>query len=268
MSQMHRRQSEEIFHDKWAESIDLNKLLVHESFEAITAVENKYALEMMGDLKNKTILDVGSGAGESSVYFALQGANVTALDISQKMLNIASNLANKHGVIINTIREQTEKMSFTDNTFDLVYGNGVLHHVDFELSLKEVFRILKPGGKAIFIEPLAYNPIIKIYRYMARDVRSEHETPLIFSKLNLVKSIYKRIHHREFWLSTLLILIGFYVFEGVHPSKERYWKKIIYDADKYKKSFMALKKIDDFVLKWLPFLRPFCWNTVLVFEKQ
>jgi 2-polyprenyl-3-methyl-5-hydroxy-6-metoxy-1,4-benzoquinol methylase len=68
--------SEMEFHNRWAKSIDIESLLVRESFESPSAFENHYALKELGPLAGKRILDLGCGAGESSVYFALQGADV------------------------------------------------------------------------------------------------------------------------------------------------------------------------------------------------
>ena len=69
---------EAAFHDKWASSTSLEGVLVRESFEAPTAMENHFILRRMGTLADKRLLDIGAGLGESSVYFALHGAQVTA----------------------------------------------------------------------------------------------------------------------------------------------------------------------------------------------
>lgn len=261
-----RHTTEETFHDKWAKEINLHELLVRESFESVTAVENAYALETFGDLMGKTLLDLGCGAGETSVYFALKGATVTAVDISAEMLSVAKRLSDLHRVAIKTVKSVAESLEFPDNTFDYVFGNGVLHHVRIEDAVREVKRVLKPRGRAIFIEPLAYNPLIHVYRMLAKDVRTPTERPVRFQDLTTMKRYFNRTRHREFWLFSLLIFFLF-LLEGVHPSKERYWKKVIVDGAKYKKSFTFLKRIDDFVLRVFPCLGRYCWNTVIVLEK-
>ena len=91
---LHHRETE--FHDEWARSTDLNDINVREAFEAPTAMENKFILKMMGDLKGKRILDIGSGLGESSVYFSLMGAQVTTVDISPGMVETAVRLGELH----------------------------------------------------------------------------------------------------------------------------------------------------------------------------
>lgn len=253
------------FHDRWASSINIESLQIKEPFEAVTAVENQYILKEFGELKNKKLLDLGCGAGESSIYFAQKGAEVTAVDVSPGMIEVVNTLAQKHNVQVKTKWSCAESLPFEDDSFDLVYGNGVLHHTDYPLALKEVHRVLKKNGKAAFIEPLAHNPVINVYRKLAEGVRTKDEKPFRMKQLKDMSQIPASIKHHEFWLSSLWVFVGFYL-SGVDPEKERYWKKIIYDADKIKKQFTILNKLDQKLLK-LPFLRRYCWNTVLVMDK-
>src|SRR6187397_1998656 len=97
-AELHRREQE--FHDEWAASTALDRILVHECFEAPTALENRFILRQIGDLRGKAVLDIGAGLGESSVYFALQGAIVTATDISPRMVETTIALGKRYGVEI------------------------------------------------------------------------------------------------------------------------------------------------------------------------
>ena len=123
-----RQQREEAFHDEWAAEMDVAELLVRESFEADTALENKYVLEVLGPLRGKRVLELGSGAGEGAVYFALQGAEVVATDISQGMLDVAQRLAAHHGVGIQTDKLPAEELSYDDESFDVVCSGAVSGH--------------------------------------------------------------------------------------------------------------------------------------------
>jgi ubiquinone/menaquinone biosynthesis C-methylase UbiE len=262
-----RQKSELHFHDDWAKSINLDELLVSESFEAATALENSYAMSQMEPIAGKTILDLGCGAGETSVYFALHGALVSAVDISPVMLAVAQKLAGKFGVTIETKTTVAEKLPFEQDHFDYVFGNGVLHHVDYEKALEEVHRVLKPGGKAIFIEPLSYNPAIEVYRRLAKTVRTPMEKPFYFSHLNRMKKKFARLQHREFWFSTLLMFVYFFVIDLSHPSRDRYWKKVIVDSERLAWLFVPLNRLDNVLLGVFPFLRWLCWNTVITLQK-
>ena len=142
-------EKEEKFHDEWAKSVNIDNILVDEYFESCTTPENKYLIKKIGDIKGKKLLEIGCGFGEASVYFAKQGAEVTATDLSGEMLNIALELAKKHNVEIKTLKSASDKIEVEDESFDIVYAGNLLHHVDIDNTLKEVYRILRGGG--IFI---------------------------------------------------------------------------------------------------------------------
>ena len=73
---------------------------------------------------------------------------------------------------IELLVENCEKTKFEDNTFDIVYGTGILHHLNFDICLRELQRILKPRGSFLFIEPLGTNPLINLYRKLTPKSRS------------------------------------------------------------------------------------------------
>jgi len=262
-----RQVGEEKFHDQWAKEIRIDEVLVRESFEAVSALENHFVLQKMGTLQGKRVLELGCGAGEGAVYFALQGAQVVATDISLGMLEVVKQVAKNHDVSVAINKMTAENIEFPDENFDFVYGNGVLHHVDFLKAVPEAARVLKPGGQAFFIEPLSYNPVINLYRYVARTVRTPEERPFRFRDFKSMKPYFREGTHKEFWFFTLLIFIYFFLIERVHPAKDRYWKKVIRDAPRFARTFRFLHSLDRFFLRIFPFLRFLCWNTVLVFKK-
>ena len=102
---------------------------------------------------------------------------------------------------------------------------------------------------------------------MAKGVRTEDESPLSFKDLRRLEPYFASIDHHEFWFCSLLIFFHFYFVRRWDPSKVRYWKKVIEEGESYRKSFGALQALDGFFLKCLPFLKPLCWNTVLVAVK-
>jgi len=259
--------SERRFHDEWARTIDPETVLVREAFEATTAVENRLVLSHVGDVEGRRVLDIGCGSGEAAIYFALRGARVTALDISGAFLRIVRQLSVKHNTPVSGIIAPVEFLPFPDNAFDTIYGNSVLHHVEIGPAMREVHRVLRPGGRAFFIEPLAYNPIINIYRRMAGTMRTPDERPLKFQDLDRLRGLFSKVEHHEFWLLAQFIFVWFFLGMGSHPARERYWKKIIYDADKIAWMFKPLHNCDQIVLKYLPFLKRLCWNTVVLLEK-
>jgi SAM-dependent methyltransferase len=258
-----RRQREAAFHDDWAASIDTETMLVDETFTAATAAENKYVLEEFGPLTGKRVLDYGCGAAEAGVYFAKLGASVVGVDVSPGMLAAAQKLAARHGVAIETRLVTADGIPAENEEFDLIYGNGVLHHVDMAKARPELRRILKPHGQGCFIEPLEYNPVIGVYRRIADTVRTADEHPLSFRDIEAFKEYFVDVKHREFWLTALAVFLRFYLIERADPKKERYWKKIYTDAERLASFYGSLRRIDDVILKYVPALGRMCWNTVI-----
>ena len=83
------------------------------------------------------------------------GAQVTGIDISSKMIELAQRNAafNEMDKNISTQVMSVQAMDFADQSFDFVVGIGALHHLNLETAGHEISRVLRKGGKAIFLEP-------------------------------------------------------------------------------------------------------------------
>src|ERR1700733_2550154 len=150
---IHRKEAE--FHDQWAGSVKLEEINVREAFEAPTAPENRFILKQMGDLAGKRVLDIGAGLGESSVYFAMRGANVTATDLSPQMVDTALKLAELHGVKIEGIVCAAESLNVPENSYDFIYIANTIHHVaNKEILFSQIQKALRPGGRFFSWDPL------------------------------------------------------------------------------------------------------------------
>lgn len=260
---------ERTFHDEAAEDIDVRSIPILETFEGPTSPEPRYIARLFGDVRGKRILDLGCGAGEASVYFAKRGAHVVALDLSQGMCDVTNKLAEFHQVAdrVETVCAAAEEAGIPDSSFDYIYGYGVLHHVDISKTAVELHRLLKPGGKAAFIEPLEYNPAINVYRRLAEGVRTPTEHPIRKSDIKDLERAFTRVRHREFQLMTLAVFVWMYFVERLNPSEVRYWKRIISEADRYARAYRLLEAVDRVLLSIAPPLRWWCWTTVIVCER-
>ncbi len=263
--ELHDRET--AFHDRWARSVDPESVNVRAAFEAPTAIENQYILSRMKQLDGRRVLDIGAGLGESSVYFALNGFEVTCTDLSPEMVALAERIAWHHDVRIDGIVCPAESIDAADESFDFVYAANVLHHVqDRAAMLREVHRVLTPGGWFFSWDPLAYNPVINVYRRMACAVRTEDEMPLTFADLQTVRHCFSNVGHREFWIASLGLFLKYYLIDRVHPNNDRYWKRIYAETSKSLWWWFPLRSVDA-VLTRMPLIRRLAWNTVISAQK-
>ena len=258
---IHRRESD--FHDGWAASAPLKDIAVGPAFESPTALENRFILRQMGDLRGRRVLDLGCGLGESSVYFALHGALVTAVDISPGMIATACELARHHGVAIEGVVAAGEDFRVSAGQYDFAYAANTLHHVaDKERFISLIHQALKPGGRVYFWDPLTYNPAINVYRRMAARVRTSDETPLSFRVLSQIRKRFVNVGHREFWLLSLALFFKYYFIDRVDPNEDRYWKRIYRERPARLWWWRPLAAMD-IVMTRIPLLRRFAWNIVI-----
>ncbi len=266
MKEQHKK--EEDFHDEWAGITDINKIDVLHVNEAHTAPEMRYIHRYLGNLKGKNVLDVGCGLGEASVYFALNGARVTSLDLSSGMLKATSSLAQKYRVEVETHLATAESINLSsDQNFDIIYAGNLLHHVDIESVLKQFKKHLVDGGLLVTWDPLQYNPAINFYRRRAMEVRTEDEHPLTWSDLKLFDKYFSNVTRKYFWLSTLVIFIYMALIERRDPNKERYWKIVINESNRWKWFYKPFEFLDKLILMLIPPLRLMCWNVVVISKK-
>jgi SAM-dependent methyltransferase len=255
------------FHDNWAKAVNPEDVPVLQLFESPVAVENRYIIRQMGNLARKRILDIGCGLGESSVYFALRGADVTSMDISSEMVDLTQRLAQFHGVRVRGIVGTADRMELDTEPFDFVYAANLIHHLpNHRAFFAGAAKLLKIGGVFFSWDPLAYNPIIKTYRRMATEVRSEDERPLTFRDIQAVESYFSEVHHREFWILTLSIFLKYYFIDRVHPNQDRYWKRIFRESPR-SLWWWYPALLTDSVLTRLPLVKRLAWNTVIVAKK-
>jgi ubiquinone/menaquinone biosynthesis C-methylase UbiE len=251
---------EQQFHDQWAGAIDPATVMVDESWEAVTCPEHRWIRQQLGDVRGLRVLDLGCGAGEAAVWFAKQGAVVTASDLSGEFLRVVQAVAQRHGVQVQTHQGDADRLDFPDDHFDVVYAGNLLHHVDVDQTLQRIARILKPGGRVVTWDPLKHNPVINLYRRMAGGVRTADEHPLHIKDVGRFRTHFGRVDHECFWLLTLWIFMRFYLIERVHPNQDRYWKRIIREHLRLTSIYQRLDRMDRALLRVFPFLRRYCWN--------
>lgn len=119
-----------------------------------------FALARFGDPAGRRILEVGSGTGALSVYLALRGAQVTGIDVSEENAELSRRRAAVNGVSERTDFRAVpvEQLDDPDGSYDAIIGNQVLHHFELEEAMPNIRRLLRPGGVAVFCEPVLLLP--------------------------------------------------------------------------------------------------------------
>lgn len=106
-------------------------------------------------------LEVGCGTGIFLEKVAACGADIRGVDLSQDLLARARTRVSGFSNVRLTCGN-AEQMPFPTGTFDAVYGSSVLHHLNLERSLREILRVLRPGGRIAFAEPNIWNPQVAL----------------------------------------------------------------------------------------------------------
>jgi SAM-dependent methyltransferase len=165
----------------------------------------EYAYSLLGDVRGKRVLDFGCGSGENCLLLARRGAKVIGVDISESLIRVAVRrlAVNGLGGAAEFVAGSAHDLPVQAGSIDIVLGIAILHHLDIDASSREVHRVLKRGGRAIFQEPVRDSKFIKAVRsaipYTAPDV-SPFERPLTSAELHRFASPFSQRQIRAFSL--------------------------------------------------------------------
>ncbi len=135
--------------------------------------------------RGRALLEVGCGIGTDLVRFAQGGAIVTGVDLSETAIELAEKNLQLHGVTAHDLRvANAEALPYPDNTFDVVYGHGVVQYTsDPARLIRECARVLRPGGEAIF---MVYNRVSWLNGLSkVMNVPLEHEDAPVLRKFSI-----------------------------------------------------------------------------------
>ncbi|MDB6120224.1 MAG: Methyltransferase type 11 [Verrucomicrobiaceae bacterium] len=155
---------------------------------------------LMSNVEGLQILDYGCGRGDMTREYLRKGAaKVCAIDISPVYVADGEASARREGFAEERFDFQVmdaHKMTFPDNSFDIVAGWSILHHLDADTAMNEIHRVLKPGGRVLLWEPLLDHPLLKLFRLLTPQARTEDELPFSGAAIRRILS------HRQ-WRSEL-----------------------------------------------------------------
>lgn len=243
-----RIEREREFHNK--EFADSERAKISSLYQ-VTRSSTKWYENFLRDHANgQTILEYGCGPNSYAFWLASQGAQVVGIDISDTAIEQMRERSHHrpHPERVSFRRMNAEELEFEDNSFDVICGRAILHHLDLRKSFAEIARTLRQGGHAIFVEPLGHNPVINAYRNRTPDLRTEDEHPLMMNDLKMAEEYFGKVDAHYFHLGSLAAapLAGKKIFDPV---------------------LNLLDGVDSGMFKVLPFLRKHAWAVVLVFSE-
>jgi SAM-dependent methyltransferase len=203
--------------------------------------------EFLGDLRGKSVLEYGCGLGKATALLAKSGANVSAFDISPASVEVARQRLELNGLSGDVTVAAGEDLPYPDEAFDIAFGAAILHHLDVERGWAELHRVLKPGGRAAFVEPMGMNPVLNFVRdhvpYRDKTPRGA-DRPLTYEEISAWGKGFSEFRYREIQLLSMIQrLFG------------------------YHQRFAFLHRLDDGLLGAMPFLRRYCRYIVLYMVK-
>lgn len=200
-----RSERERRAHDQGIDRVGYNAVLQN-SAAYYAGRREEIIRQTMAQFNGGSFLELGSSSWRSWIEkTGVQPGSLTCINISQRELDKGIAASQQTRVKPEFLLMDANNLEFEDNTFDVVYGGGILHHLQFERALDEVRRVLKPGGAMVFEEPLNINPVGKLVRVLTPQARTEDERPLGNAELNLCA---RRFSMRSHYLQFLSVPVG------------------------------------------------------------
>ena len=128
---------------------------------------------------------------------------MTGIDISPEGIKKARIHAKTLNLPASFYVMNAEQTEFENDSFDIIVGTGILHHLDLHKAHAELQRLLRPDGHMVFIEPMGHNPFINLYRARTPQMRTEDEHPLLMSDIQLLREFFEQVEPEFFSLFTL-----------------------------------------------------------------
>ncbi|MHB8781157.1 MAG: class I SAM-dependent methyltransferase [Candidatus Geothermincolia bacterium] len=179
-------------------------------------------LDSIGDVRGKSVLDLGCGNGTLSVYLALRGASVTAVDTSERAASNTAALAAGNCVSVTSIKAGAGDIGEL-GPFDMIVGRFILHHLEpFAEAADVLWAALKEGGRAAFLENSANNPVLMFFRrhvvgrFGVPKYGDREEQPLDVGEVHMLVTRFREVNvsQPEFLFFRLL---GSYIFRDREP---------------------------------------------------
>jgi SAM-dependent methyltransferase len=169
----------------------------------------EYAFHLLGDVAGQEVLEYGSGWGENTILLAHRGAHVHGIDISPELIAINQQRMDVNGVTsgVRLSVASAYEVPCPDASVDVLFGMMILHHLDLGQAAREVYRVLRAGGRGIFAEPVRNSPTLRALRklipYCPHPDVSPYERPLTLAEIDTFCKEFRLGRSRSFELPFL-----------------------------------------------------------------
>ncbi len=162
----------------------------------------EYAFHLLGDIRGKTILDLGCGKGENLIPLAERGGNVIGIDISPELVHLAQARIRSAGVKADLAIGSAYETGLPDESVDIIFCIALIHHLDIPRVRAEMLRIVKRGGFVVLSEPIRFSKLCDRFRKLLPPGQniSEYEHPLTWSEFDCMVSGFSAEDLRYFRL--------------------------------------------------------------------
>jgi ubiquinone/menaquinone biosynthesis C-methylase UbiE len=189
--------AEAIAHDDgtvYREAVRLQRRFIHViECPNNRSAENHLTAAAAKAIPGGVVLDLGCYEGVAAGrYTKLNPKKIVGIDISAAAIERARQ---SFGHVAEFHVMDAHRLDFQDASFDVVIGRSILHHLDYEAAISEIARVLKPGGYAIFTEPLRDNPAAKVFRLLTPKARTKDELPLSRKQITWADRQFRESDH-------------------------------------------------------------------------
>ena len=176
----------------------------------------KLIREKMQFAHGKKVLEIGSETWNGWLeHNCIIPSSLTCINISEVELQRGIDSAIDSKTRPQFIQMDAHDLQFENKTFDIVFGAAILHHLNIVRALDEIFRVLKPEGEILFVEPLGMNPVGKLVRSLTKKARTEDEQPLrVCDMAEIKKRFQAQLFYEEFFSVPFGVVSGMLFKDG------------------------------------------------------
>jgi SAM-dependent methyltransferase len=240
---------EKNFHNELFGDSQRRRFKAVSAFYSVSSSFVFYNQRLVERCTNADVLEYGCGPGSSAFLLARHAASTVGIDLSDVAIVQAEEQARRED--LRNVKFQVmnaEELQFPDDTFDVICGSAILHHLDLRKAFAELARTLRPGGSAFFVEPLGHNPAINLYRSLTPELRTVDEHPLLLGDFELAAEYFHGVDARFFQLLTFMA-IPFRTFPF------------------FRRMRLALDRYDQALFRTIPYMKRHAWQVVIELSK-